>query len=201
MLFLKELTFFFALLNPFLLSLYLLEFFIRLDRSTFFAVLGRSFVMAGIIFSLFALTGDGLFTHLLQVRLASFQIFGGILFFIFGMKMFFEGTGAISAIRGEPEYLSGSVAMPFLIGPATVSASILLGSKLPLGQAFAVIWITLIAAVAGLFLLKALHDWLRESKRELIDRYIDITGRISALIIGTYAVEMIGNGLHSWLKI
>ncbi len=197
--FLKEMMFFLALLNPFLLSLYMLELFVRLERRLFIAVLSRGFVIAGLVFSLFAVTGDRIFTDMLQVKLASFQVFGGLVFLVVGLRMFFDGAGAISAIRGEPEHLAGSIAMPFLVGPATVSAAILIGSGLPLGQALSTIWLTLVCAIAGLFVLKEVHDRVRARHARLIDRYVEVTGRISALVIGTYAVEMVGTGIRGWL--
>lgn len=197
--FLKEMMFFLALLNPFLLSLYMLELFVRLERRLFIAVLTRGFVIAGLVFSLFAVTGDRIFTDMLQVKLASFQVFGGLVFLVVGLRMFFDGAGAISAIRGEPEHLAGSIAMPFLVGPATVSAAILIGSGLPLGQALSTIWLTLVCAIAGLFVLKEVHDRVRARHARLIDRYVEVTGRISALVIGTYAVEMVGTGIRGWL--
>lgn len=195
MTFAQALLFFLALLNPFLLSLYLLDFIVRLPAQVFAGVLLRGVLIGGGVFSLFALTGEGLFTVLLQVEFSSFQIFGGILFLLVGIDFFFNGPKAIGNVRGEPEHLAGSIAMPFLVGPATVSAAIVIGSRLGAAEALAVVWLTMAAVVAGLVALKVAHDRLRERNARLVDRYVDITGRVSALMIGTFAVEMIMTGL------
>jgi small neutral amino acid transporter SnatA (MarC family) len=34
----------------------------------------------------------------------------------------------------------------------------------------------------------------------LVERYVDLCGRLSALVIGTIAVEMIFQGIEGWLK-
>lgn len=195
MTFAQALLFFLALLNPFLLSLYLLDFIVRLPARVFAGVLLRGVIIGGGVFSLFALTGEGMFTVLLQVEFSSFQIFGGILFLLVGIDFFFNGPKAIGNVRGEPEHLAGSIAMPFLVGPATVSAAIVIGSRLGAAEALAVVWLTMAAVVAGLVALKVAHDRLRERNARLVDRYVDITGRVSALMIGTFAVEMIMTGL------
>lgn len=188
-------VFFLALLNPFLLSLYLLELIVRLQPGVFTRVLTRGVIIGGAVFSLFALTGDAIFAAVLQVDFSSFQIFGGILFLLVGINFFFNGPQAIGLLRGEPEHLAGSIAMPFLIGPATVSAAIMIGGALPRMQALAVVWLTMAAVVVGLVALKYAHDHMRERNARLVDRYVDITGRVSALMIGTFAVQMIVTGL------
>ncbi len=189
--------FFFALLNPFLLSLYLLDLIVRLEPRIFIGVLARGVIIGGVVFSVFALTGDALFSQMLHVDFASFQIFGGLVFLLIGIRFFFHGHEAISSMRGEPEHLAGNIAMPFLIGPATVSAAVMLGSSLSVPQALGVVWLTMAAVVMGLAGLKFVHDHLRDRNARLVDRYVEITGRLSALMIGTFAVQMIVTGLQN----
>jgi multiple antibiotic resistance protein len=47
--------------------------------------------------------------------------------------------------------------------------------------------------------LKLLHDFVLPRSEPLVNRYIEITGRISALYVGTVAVEMIMRGLGTWV--
>jgi hypothetical protein len=49
-------------------------------------------------------------------------------------------------------------------------------------------------------LLKALHDHVRNQREALVERYIEIAGRITALYVGTVAVEMIMQGSRTWLE-
>ncbi|HCT40770.1 MAG TPA: hypothetical protein DF427_06295 [Moraxellaceae bacterium] len=196
MTFTQALLFFFALLNPFLLSLYLLDLIVSLETGVFLRVLVRGVIIGGVVFSLFALTGDAFFSRLLHVDFAAFQIFGGILFLLVGIRFFFGGTEALSDLRGAPEHLAGSIAMPFLVGPATMSAAVMMGSSLPAVEALTVVWLTMASVVVGLLVLKWLHDCLRERNARLVDRYIEMTGRVSSLMIGTFAVQMIVTGLR-----
>jgi multiple antibiotic resistance protein len=52
-----------------------------------------------------------------------------------------------------------------------------------------------------MILLKILHNFISSRKEKLIERYIEITGRITALIVGTFSIEMILQGLMAWLKV
>jgi small neutral amino acid transporter SnatA (MarC family) len=201
MTFTGALAFFFALLNPFLLSLYLLDLIVRLDPAVLSSILRRGAFIAGLVFSLFAATGDRFFNQLLHVHFASFQIFGGIVFLLVGIRFFFQGVKALGTLSGEPEQLAGSIAMPFLIGPATVSAAVLMGSQLPLPEALCVVWLTMLLVVLGVMALKFVHDHVRHRNVRLVDRYVDITGRLSALLIGTFAIEMIAEGAMHWWQL
>jgi multiple antibiotic resistance protein len=51
-----------------------------------------------------------------------------------------------------------------------------------------------------LIAFKVLHDWVKERNEALVERYVEIAGRVSALLIGTIAVEMMFKGVESWLQ-
>lgn len=89
--------------------------------------------------------------------------------------------------------------MPIMIGPSTVSASILAGSRLPPLWAIMAIVVAMIVTVTSLLLLKRLHDVVRPRNARLIERYLEIMGRVTALVIGTFSIEMIMRGLQTWL--
>ena len=48
--------------------------------------------------------------------------------------------------------------------------------------------------------IKVAHDFVKEHNARIIDRYVEVVGRISALLIGTIAVEMIFEALGKWLQ-
>ena len=189
-----------TLLNPFLMSIYLLDLIKDLEATTFMRVLARGAAIAGAVFALFAWTGDAIFSRYLQVRFASFQVFGGVVFLIIGIRFVSQGVETIRGLRGAPEHLAGSIAMPFMIGPGTVSASVVAGARLPLLGAVAVIATALVTTVVLVLVLKVAHDRFKESNARLTDRYIEVVGRISALLTGTFSVEMIMDGITTWLK-
>jgi len=189
----------FALLNPFLMSIYLIDLITDLGPRVFVRLLARGAMISGVVFMLFAWGGDAIFSQYLQVRFASFQVFGGIVFLLIGVRFVFSGADAMRTVRGQPEHIAGSIAMPFTIGPGTVSASVVIGARL-VRNAAAVILITLALTVLLVIAIKIAHDYVRERNARIIDRYMEIVGRLSALLIGTIAVEMVFEGLGSWLR-
>jgi small neutral amino acid transporter SnatA (MarC family) len=190
----------FALLNPFLMSIYLIDLITDLPRAVFVRVLVRGALVSAVVFSVFAWSGDAIFSDVLHVRFASFQVFGGIIFLAIGVRFVFSGADAMRAMRGKVEHIAGSIAMPFIIGPGTVSASVVAGARLPVVDAVAVIFATLAVTVALVAAIKLAHDYLKDTNARLVDRYVEIVGRISALLIGTFAIEMIFEGVGTWLQ-
>jgi small neutral amino acid transporter SnatA (MarC family) len=190
----------FALLNPFLMSVYLIDLITDLPRAMFVKVLVRGALISALVFSVFAWSGDAIFSDVLHVRFASFQVFGGIIFLTIGVRFVFSGADAIRAMRGKVEHIAGSIAMPFMIGPGTVSASVVAGARLPVVDALAVIFATLAITVALVAAIKFAHDYLKDANARLVDRYVEIVGRISSLLIGTFAIEMIFEGVGTWLE-
>jgi len=197
--FISSLMLLLMLLNPFLLILYLVDLVQDLDMGEFSRVMFRAGMISSGVFSAFALLGDVIFEDLLQARFASFQIFGGIIFLLIGIQFVFTGPDALRKIRGAPEHIAGSIAMPIMIGPGTVSASILAGSRLPPLQAVVGIFLTVLVTVAVVLLLKWFHDFVKPRNEKLIERYVEVMGRVTALVVGTYSIEMIMQGLASWL--
>jgi len=180
-----------ALLNPFLASLCLPEAAAGLPRAALLRELVRAALISALVFSLFAWGGDALFSEVLQLRLASFQVFSGVLFLVIGLRIILKGAQAMHAARGAPGQGPGAIALPLMIGPGTVSASLLVGARLPVPDAVVVIFATLAISVA---LVAALR------RARLADRYVELAGRVAALLIGTFAVELIFEGIGGWLE-
>ena len=196
--FFHAITLLLILLNPFLVIVYVMELVEELNQKTFNRVLMRGGIIATGVFSVFALLGDALFSEFLHAEFASFQIFGGVVFLIVGINFMLKGNVAIEALRGPPEYMAGSIAMPLLIGPTTVSASVLIGEALPPLLAVAGVILSVGTCILVMIWLKALHDWVKPRSEALVHRYIEVAGRVTALIVGIYAIEMIMAGLTTW---
>ena len=77
--FLRAIVLLLALLNPFLVIVILLDVVRTVDVSTFRRVLFRAALIAGAVFSSFAVAGDAIFSGIIQAEFASFQIFGGVM--------------------------------------------------------------------------------------------------------------------------
>jgi multiple antibiotic resistance protein len=188
-----------VLFNPLLMSAYLHDVMNELSSGVFLRVLSRAFFISGCVFVLFAWAGDTIFARVLQVRFAAFLMFGGILFLVIALRYMVTGAEMIGKLRGRPEHLAGSIAMPFMIGPGTVSASVLTGARLPVPLAALAIAVALSISCALLMAMKRLFDYVQRRNEPLVERYAEIIGRISALVIGTIAIEMILKGIDLWL--
>ena len=187
------------LLNPFLVVVYLIDIMQKLERRAFRHVLFRASIIASIVFCFFAILGDAIFSKFLQLEFASFQIFGGIVFLLIGLQFVFRGPQAIKILRGESEHLIGAIAMPVFIGPGTISASIIIGKRLDPLMGCVGVFSAVIVSVTIILLLKSLHDIVRSKHARLIQRYIEIAGRITALYVGTVSIEMIMHGIIRWV--
>jgi small neutral amino acid transporter SnatA (MarC family) len=188
------------LLNPFLVILYLIEIIKKLSFFQYSRVLITAGIISIMVFSLFAVIGDYVFASIFQAHFASFQIFGGVIFLIIGLQFVFQGTGAIDILRGELPQIAGAVAMPIMIGPGTISASVVIGENLEPALAILSIVIAVGFSVIVMIILKFFHDKVISRREYLIERYTEIAGRILAIYIGTIAVEMIMKGITTWLS-
>ena len=186
---------FFSLLNPFLMSIYMIGMIRNSEAKLFNRALIQGCVIAFVVFMLFAWGGETIFSKYLNVRFEAFQIFGGLIFLVIGYRYVFQGADTIGEMRGAPEHLAGTIAMPFMIGPGTISAAVVTGIGLPIGGAALIIAFTLAITCSLLILMKFAHDHLRYKHAKYIDRYVDIVGRLSALLIGTIAIDMMITGI------
>lgn len=189
-----------VLLNPFLLIVYLIEIVQKLDLRTFILVLLRAGGISAVVFILFAVMGNAIFSKVIQAEFASFQIFGGIIFLMIGIQFVFKGRLAIEALKGKNKYISGAVAMPILIGPGSISYSVIIGEKFSNMQASLAILFSLGITIGILIGLKKFHDDIHYKKEAMVQRYFEIAGRITALFVGTISVEMIMSGLITWIE-
>lgn len=189
----------FVLLNPFIMSIYLLALVKSLSLPDFARQLSLASLISLVVFVLFAWGGEAIFDDVLQLRFASFLIFGGITFLIIGLRLIMGIGPPIDAPGPDYRLTPAAIAMPFLVGPGTISASVLAGSRLDLLTAAGAIVAALTAALLAMLAIKALHDYVRTRNEALIARYSEIAGRVTALFTGSFAIEMILSGIERWL--
>lgn len=188
-----------VLLNPLLVILYLTDVVAKLERGQFARVLSGGALIAAGAFCGFAIMGDAVFSDVLQAEFASFQIFGGIVFLLIALQFVFRGPTAIEMLRGDSKNLAGAIAMPVLVGPGTISASVVIGERHEPATACGAILIAVFVSVGVMLGLKAVHDYVRPRTNRLVDRYVEIVGRVAALYIGTVSVDLIMQGVRAWI--
>jgi len=199
--FTRSILLMFVLLNPFILSVYLID----VIRDLTFPILARHLIRAAIVslvaFWTFAILGDAVFEDVLQLRFPSFLIFGGVTFLIIGIRLILGGGPPMEGLRPDSAGISGAIAMPLMIGPGTISASVVTGSRLPQGQAILSILIAVVAMTVSILVFKMVHDYVRDRNEPLVHKYLEVAGRMTTLFTGSFAIEKNMNGLQGWLQI
>ncbi len=188
-----------VLLNPFVLSVYLTELVKGMAFRRFANQLARAWLISFAVFVMFAWAGDRLFENVFQVRFFAFLIFGGITFLIIGIRLI-VGSGEMAVrLRPDDQDVAVSIAMPLMVGPGTISASVLAGARLSKGMAVGAIGLALAVAFAAMLLFKLAHDAVRQRDERLVRLYTEIAGRVTALFTGSFAIDMILRGLEGWV--
>jgi len=197
--FIKSTALLLVLLNPFLVVIYLIDMIEHLERKQFTRIIIHAGLIATVAFICFAILGDAIFSNLVHAEFASFQIFGGVIFLLIGLQFVFQGPRAIDILRGQSEHLAGAIAMPILVGPGTVSASVVIGQQLEPFLASVAVVTAVSISLAIMLLLKRAYDYFMPRKEQVIKHYVEIAGRVMALFVGTIAIEMIMRGLRTWV--
>lgn len=189
------------ILNPFLLIIYLIDLVEELDSKTFAKLLIKASLISFVVYMVFGYSGEIIFKHFFQSNFASFRIFGGIILLITAIRFVFEGNKAMKQLRGEATYLEGGIVMPIMVGPGTISASIIVGKKTDgLLELTTVIFLALFISVLTVIILKMIIEKANKKNEKAVLKYTDILGRVGALLIGTFSVEMIANGIIHWVQ-
>mgnify|MGYP006204969999 CR=1 FL=1 len=182
-----------------LMAIYLLDVVTTLDFRRFARQLTGAMIISFVVFVAFAWAGDRLFENAFQVRFFAFRIFGGITFLIIGIRLITGAGGVVPVRPGERDVAAASIAMPFIIGPGTISAAVLAGARLERPLAIVAIALAVASALAAMLIFKWVHDLLHDRHEQLLDRYTEIAGRASALFAGSFAIDMILRGVEDWI--
>lgn len=197
--FAKSVLLIFILLNPFILSVYLEQVIRALSLREFSRQMIRAGVISLVVFLLFAWGGEAVFEDVMQVSFAAFLVFGGVIFLVVGIRLILGVKHPLQALDPESGEVSGAIAMPFIVGPGTISAAVFAGSELGMTQAFMAITTGLGLAIGAMLIIKWLHDYVRTRNERLVTRYTEVAGRVTALFTGTFAIELIFTGMERWL--
>ncbi len=196
---LKSFLLLFVLLNPFILSIYLLELIRELSLKEFSAQMVKAIVLSYFVFLVFAWAGDRIFADVLQIRFLAFMIFGGVIFLIVGVRLILGIGPPVEVPAAGHHDMSGAIAMPFIVGPGTISAVVIIGSTHDFGATATIITLAMTGAVVALLVLKWLHDFVRYRNERYVERYTEIAGRVTALFTGSFAIDMILKGFERWM--
>lgn len=164
--FIRSATLLFVLLNPFFMSIYLFDLIQEMSWREFSKTFVQGAAISAAVFVFVGWGGEALFTNVLQVQFASFLVFGGLLFLVVATRFFFMGPESLRQMRGGTRSIAASIAMPFMIGPGTISASVLAGARLPIVWAAAAIMLAVLLSTVAVVILKRVYDVIHQRNQD-----------------------------------
>lgn len=193
----RLLVYMLVIINPFAQVLYLSDLMHRLSFREFFRVHLHASLLSLGVFTIFVLLGDILLTDVFQVRLAALQIFGGLIILFIAYRYVAIGSGSNLLFKGDIRHFAPRISLPYMVGPGTIWASILLGRDTHAGLALLGIAGVLTINMAFVVGVQALTNRLATHKESILGQYFAILMRTNALFIGAIGVEMIIGGLQT----
>lgn len=182
-------------MNPIALFIFLLP--IKQERGLvdFIKIVMQASLIAFSIYIMFAVFGQEIFSSVLKVDFNSFRIFGGIVLLGFSLTTIVGGKKSMVATKGQINDIAAQIALPFMVGAATITMSILMAREL--GQIAAIFLIGSVMSITfGMVVMLALirHN-LKGNYKIGLDRILDIAMRMNGFFVGTIGVDLIISGV------
>jgi len=186
---------FFVMLNPFATFVILEPLRRNMERKSFTTMLARASLNSVVIFILFYLVGDVVFTKIFQIEFESFRIFGGIIIFSFAYIYIVKDRKTLIQPKTNINDLALDVSVPFMVGAGTISFAILLAENTPNVTSGIMAIIGIVAANHLIILGLGYIRLLLGSRQLSFDKYMDVAMKINIFMIGAIGVDMIVTGL------
>lgn len=197
----KYIIAFLILLNPFALFVYLHSVMEELPRKVFFKVLAKATAISFFIFLLFAVFGTIIFEKLWSIRFESFRIFGGVVITTYALIFIIQGRSSFFTLKGTLDDLAAEIALPFMVGAATVSLSMVIGNSIALPKAIITISIPLILNLGLIMLLAYIkYDLLKEELKIIFDKITIFLLRLNGFFVGAIGVNMMITGIKTVVR-
>lgn len=188
---------FLVLLSPFALFLYLRPVMQELSNRDFIKVLVKATIISFVIFFVFLASGDFVFNQILNINFESFRIFGGIIIFSIAYLFIMKGQKAFFQLKGSLDDLAAEIALPFLVGAATISLTILMGNRFSTSVGSLLLVLILSVNFFVILLLKYLRSLIEKKKLKVaFDKNLEILLRLNGFFIGAIGINMIIRGLN-----
>ena len=192
---------FLIMINPFAQVLYLKCVIDDLDVKTFSLVYAKASLISLVIYVIFALIGDEIFTRFFKIRFESFKIFGGIIIFAYAFSFIMYGAKSMIQTKENLDDLASEIALPFMVGSGTLYLSILIGR---MAGSFSVIlsifFSVIIVNYSLVWLFVFIKDQFRKRQQIVFDKYMGILMRLNGFFMGAIGVHMILDGILYFFK-
>ncbi|MCP4096811.1 MAG: MarC family protein [Planctomycetaceae bacterium] len=159
----------------------------------------RAIVYSAAILLAFVVLGQ-LFLNSIGIRLAAFELAGGIIFFLFGLQMVF-GTGVAVAESKEDaghDVAVFPIAVPSIASPGSILAAVVLTDNRNFSFYDQLLTTAIMLSVLGLTLVllfqaNRIYGWLGQAGSTLVVR-------IMGMVLAAIAVEMVLEALPELIK-
>ena len=185
-----------VLINPFSQVMYLSDLIKDTQRREFTSIVWWATVLSVGVYAVFVLFGDKLLSDVFQIRIASLQIFGGLIMLMIAYRSLTVGAEGNRLFKGNPADLAQQVALPYFVGPGMIWLCILAGREHVWWLSLLIVGGVMVINLIILLIVHALYDKLESQRETMLGKYIAILMRTLALIIGGIGVEMILGGLQ-----
>jgi multiple antibiotic resistance protein len=189
---------FLVMLNPFALFLYLRPVMKELPHRVFLKVFFKASLISYLIYVVFLLSQDFLFDTVFQIDFEAFRVFGGIIIFSIAYLFIIKGRTAFVHIHGDLDNVVHTIALPLMVGPGTISLTILLSHQT--GRTVGVVLLALIMAINfGIVMSqKFIRDNIRKRMmRNAFDKNMEILLRLNGFFLGAIGLNMVFTGINN----
>jgi multiple antibiotic resistance protein len=192
---------FLIMINPFAQVLYLKSVIDDLDLKTFSLIYAKASIISLVIYVIFALIGDEIFTQFFKIRFESFKIFGGIIIFAYAFSFIMYGAKSMIQTKENLDDLASEIALPFMVGSGTLYLSILIGrSASSFGVILGTIFSIILLNYSLVWLFVFIKDQFRRRQQIAFDKYMGIFMRLNGFFMGAIGIHMILDGILYFFK-
>ncbi len=189
---------FLVMLNPFALFVYVKNVREELPDSDYYKRLIKANIQSFVIYTFFAISGTFLFHSVFRIDFESFRIFGGIVLFSLGLVMIIQGRRSVITLKGNLDDIASEVAIPFIVGPGSITVSIIIGNDFSPLFAVGIIALAMIISFYIVYVLSIMRKRLLHDKsRKQFDKKLGVFLRLNGFFIGSIGVNMIVTGINN----
>jgi multiple antibiotic resistance protein len=171
---------------------------LELDHKEFKKVLFKASLISFLIYLVFFLFGDLLFTKVLQINFEAFRIFGGIVLFSFAYFYIVKGQKALLKMKENLDDLANEIALPFMVGAGTISLAILMKEQLDYTWGIITLALSMVVCYIVVMALKFVRDKLKKEKfRVAFDKNMEIMVRLNGFFVGAIGINMMNTGIQN----
>jgi len=186
------------MLNPFAIFVYVKNVREELPDPDYYSVLFKANIISFIVYVFFAVFGALLFNKVFNINFESFRIFGGIVLLSLALVIIIQGRRSVVTLKGSLDDIASEVAIPFMVGPGTISVSIIIGNEFDALTSILIIGIAMIISLAIVYLLSIMRKrLLNEESRKAFDQKLGTYLRLNGFFIGAIGVNMVITGIDN----